>query len=190
MNDKNDRRSQRTRQALGDALVELMMERGYDVISIKDIIERANVGRSTFYSHYVDKDELFVSQLDRLMDVLNRNVPQEHSEENLFFPSLGLLRHIKEQWRLYRILAWGQGVDVLTKHMQKSMSEKIEQRLVAGGQTYDVPVPVLANFLSGSFLSLVKWWLDNKMTYSPEQMDDMFQKLALRSVKALLVNAR
>ena len=187
MNDKNDRRSQRTRQALGDALVELMMERGYDAISIKDIINRANVGRSTFYSHYADKDELFVSQLDRLMDLLSRHVPQEHSEGNPFFPSLGLLQHIREQWKLYKILAWGSGVDVLSKHLQKSLSEKIEQGLVAGGQTYEVPVPIIANFLSGSFLSLVKWWLDNKITYSPEQMDEMFQKLALRSVKALVI---
>jgi len=187
MKDKNDRRSQRTRQALGDALVELMMERGYDDVSIKDIIDRANVGRSTFYSHYADKDELFVGQLDRLMEVLSRHIPQELSDENPFFPSLGLFQHIKGQWKLYRILAWGSGVDVLTKHLQRIMSEKIEQRLLANGQDYDVPVPILANFLSGSFLSLVKWWLDNKMTYSPEQMDEMFQKLALRSVKALRV---
>jgi len=187
MKDKNDRRSQRTRQALGDALVELMMERGYDDVSIKDIIDRANVGRSTFYSHYADKDELFVGQLDRLMEVLSRHIPQELSDGNPFFPSLGLFQHIKEQWKLYRILAWGSGVDVLTKHLQRTMSEKIEQRLLAYGQDYEVPVPILANFLSGSFLSLVKWWLDNKMTYSPEQMDEMFQKLALRSVKALRV---
>ena len=187
MNDKNDRRSQRTRQALGDALVELMMEKGYDAISIKDLIDRANVGRSTFYSHYADKDALFVSQLDRLMDVLNRHVPQEYSEENPFFPSLGLLRHIKEQWKLYRILAWGSGIDALTRHLQKLLSEKIEGRLLADRQSYEVPVPIIANFLSGSFLSLVKWWLDNKMTYSPEQMDEMFQKLALRSVKVLTV---
>ena len=187
MSDKNDRRSQRTRQALGDALVELMMERGYDAISIKDIINRANVGRSTFYSHYADKDELFVSQLDRLMDLLSQHVPQERSEGNPFFPSLGLLQHIQEKWKLYKILAWGSGVDVLSKHLQKSLSEKIEQGLVESGQTYEVPVPIIANFLAGSFLSLVKWWLDNKMTYSPEQVDEMFQKLALRSVKALLI---
>ena len=185
MNDKNDRRSQRTRQALGDALVELMMEKGYDAISIKDIIDRANVGRSTFYSHYADKDALFVGQLDRLMNLLNRHVPQDHAEQNPFFPSLGLLQHIKEQWKLYRILAWGSGIDVLTKHLQKLLSEKIEEGLLADGKNYEVPVPVLANFLSGSFLSLVKWWLDNKMAYSPEQIDEMFQKLALRSVKVL-----
>jgi len=180
---KNDRQSQRTRQALGDALVELMMEKGYDAVSIKDIIEHANIGRSTFYSHYADKDELFASQMDRLVDLLSQHVPYELSSGNPYFPSLGLFQHIKQQWKLYKILAWGSGVDVLTKHLQKSMSEKIEQRLLASGQAYAVPTTVIANFLSGSFLSLVKWWLDvNKMSYSPEQMDEMFRKLALPGI--------
>jgi AcrR family transcriptional regulator len=182
MSDKNDRRSQRTRQALGDALVELMMDKGYDAISIKDIIEHANVGRSTFYSHYADKDELFVSQLDRVVNMLSQHVPQESSDGNPFFPSLGLFQHIQEQWKLYKMLAWGSGVDVLTRHLQKSLSEKIEQRLSEDGQAYEVPLPIIANFLSGSFLSLIKWWLDNKMIYTPEQMDVMFQKLALPGI--------
>jgi len=182
MKDKNDRRSLRTRQALGDALVELMMEKGYEAISVKDIIERANVGRSTFYSHYADKEELFVGQLDRLVELLSQHVPQDTPDGNTFFPSLGLFIHIKEQWKLYRILAWGSGVDLLTRHLQKSLSEKIEERLSAGGQSYEVPLPVMANYLAGSFLSLVIWWLDNKMVYSPEQMDDMFRNLALPGV--------
>jgi len=182
MNDKNDRRSQRTRQALGDAFVELLMEKGYDALSIKDIIERAIVGRSTFYSHYADKDELFVGQLDRLMELLSQHVPQAHAEENPFFPSLGLFQHIKQQQKLYRILTWGSGMDVLTKHLQKTMSQKIEERLLVNGQAYDVPAPIIANLLAGSFLALVKWWLDNKMIYSPAEMDEMYRRLALAGI--------
>jgi len=183
MSDKNDRRSQRTRQALGDALVDLMMEKGYDAISIKDIIEHANVGRSTFYSHYVDKDELFVSQLDQVVNMLSQHVPQKLSDGNPFFPSLGLFQHIREKWKLYKMLVWGSGVDVLTRHLQKSLSEKIEQRLSENAQAYEIPVSIIANFLSGSFLSMIKWWLDNKMIYSPEQMDEMFQKMALPGIE-------
>jgi AcrR family transcriptional regulator len=183
---KNDRRSQRTRQALGDALVELMMEKGYDAVSIKDIIDRANVGRSTFYSHYDDKNELFVSQLDRLIDLLSQHIPQGRSAGNPFFPSLGLFQHIKQQQRLYKTLVWGSGIDLLTRHLQKSLSEKIEQVLLGSSQVYELPIPVIANFLSGSFLSLVKWWLDNKMAYSPEQMDEMFRKLALAGISPQL----
>lgn len=182
MNNKNDRRSQRTQQALGDAFVELLMEKGYDALSVKDVIERANVGRSTFYSHYADKEQLFVGQLDRLMDVLSHHLPESHAEKNPFFPSLGLLQHIKEQQKLYRILTWGSGADVLTRHLQKSMTGKIEQRLSAEAGKYNAPIPVIANFLAGSFLSLVKWWLDNKATYSPEEMDEIYRRLTLPGI--------
>jgi hypothetical protein len=75
-------------------------------------------------------------------------------------------------------------VDVLTGHLQKSMSERIEQRLAAEGQACEVPAPVIANFLTGSFLSLVRWWLENKMTFSPEQMDEMYRKLALQGINS------
>ena len=185
MKDENDRRSQRTRQALGDALVELMMEKGYEAVSIKEIIERANVGRSTFYTHFTDKDDLLVSQLDRLMALLSEHIPQAQAEGNPYFPSLGLFIHIQQQRQFYRILSWGLGGNALTQHLQKAMCALIEQQLVASGQTYEVPVPVIANFLAGSFLSLVRWWLDNKMTCSPEEMDAMFRKLAFEGMKGL-----
>lgn len=181
MNDKNDRRSQRTRQLIGDAFVDLLLEKGYEAMSIRDVIERANVGRSTFYSHFKDKEELFASQLDRLLETLSRHLPL-HVEQNPYFPSLGLFQHIQEQQKLFRALAWTSGMDVSTRHLQKSMTEKIEEKLRSDGKTYLVPIPVMANFLAGSFLTLVKWWLDNKMVYSPEEMDAMYRSLALAGV--------
>jgi len=183
MEDKRDRRSQRTRRALGDAFVELLMEKGYQNISIKEIIDRADVGRSTFYSHYSDKGELFLSQLDRLINLLTQHIPQELSTGNPFFPSLGLFKHVKQERKLYKLLVSDAGVDVLTKYLQKSLEEKIGESLLASKQDHEVPIPVIANFLSGSFLSLIRWWLDQKLIYSPEQMDEMFQKLALPGVE-------
>ena len=58
---KMDRRAQRTRELLQKALIELISERGYDAITIQDIVDRANLGRTTFYLHYNSKDELFMS---------------------------------------------------------------------------------------------------------------------------------
>ena len=184
---KNDRRSQRTRQALGYALLHLMMEKGYEAVSIKDIIDRANVGRSTFYAHYADKDELFAKQFDRMIEMLIQHTPQDDSDRNLLFPSLRLFEHIQEQWKLYKILSRESGINVHTRQLQKSISERIEQRLLASGQTFDVPVPIIANFLAGSLLSLLKWWLDNKMPYTPKQMDEIFQKLALPGITQVAI---
>jgi AcrR family transcriptional regulator len=182
LSDKNDRRSQKTITALGDALLDLMMEKGYEAISIKEIIDRANVGRSTFYSHYPDKDALLLSQLDRVVEFLSQNQPQHTSDGNLYFPSLGLFQHIQEQYKLFRILAWDSGINLVTRHLQKSLSEQVERRLVESGQVHEIPVPVIASFMAGSFLALVRWWLDNKMIYPPEEMDRMFRKLALPGI--------
>jgi len=181
MSEKNDRRSQRTRQALGDAFIELMMEKGYEAVTIKDIIERANVGRSTFYAHYADKEGLLASQFNRLIETLIQHAPQEGTENNPFFPSLGLFQHVQQQWKLYRILSW-ESNSLHVQHLQKSVSERIEGRLSASGRTFDAPIPVIANYMAGSLLSLLKWWLDNKMAYSPEQMDEMYRRLALAGI--------
>jgi AcrR family transcriptional regulator len=181
MNDKHDRRSQRTRHLLSEAFVQLMREKGYSAITVHDLIERANIGRSTFYSHYRDKDDLFVHELDRVIEALSHRIPQE--EELPYFPSLGLFRHVGEEVELYKALVWTPGIDLLIKHLQKSLSSRIEQGLQKSAKDFDIPLPILANSIAGSFLTLLKWWLENKMTYSPEEMDAMFRRLTIEGIE-------
>src|SRR5215470_10438057 len=180
MSDKNDRRSQRTRHLLSAALVELIREKDYSAITVSDIIERANVGRSTFYAHYRDKDDLFVGELDLVIEVLSQRIPGQ--EEIPFFPSLGLFRHVGEEYELYKALVWSPGMDLLIKHLQKSLSTRIEQGLQKSEKDPEVPLPLLANFIAGSFLTLLKWWLENKMIYSPEAMDKIYKRLTIEGI--------
>ena len=185
MSDKQDRRSQRTRHLLSAALVELIREKDYNTITVSDIIERANVGRSTFYAHYHDKDDLFVGEMDRVIEVLSQRIPGQ--EEIPFFPSLGLFTHVGEEYQLYKALLWTPGIDLLIKHMQKSLTLRVEQGLQKSGREFEVPIPALANFIAGSFLTLLKWWLENKRMYSPEQMDEMFKKLTMPTLETQIV---
>jgi hypothetical protein len=180
MNEKKDRRSERTRQSLSEALVELIREKDYQSISVGDIIERANVGRSTFYAHFRDKDDLFLGNLDEVIDFLG-------GDDSFPLPSLGLFQHIHEEYGLYKALTWGPGIDLLVKHIRKSLSKKVAQNLQKSGKEFNVPVPVLANYITGSFLSLLQWWLDNKMVYPPEQMDAIFKKLTLPGMEEATV---
>jgi AcrR family transcriptional regulator len=182
MTDKNDRRSQRTRQALSNALVELIQEKDYSTITVNDIIERANVGRSTFYAHYQTKDDLLLDQMDRVIELLSQD--SAHPEEFPYFPSLGFLQHVGgDHYELYKALVWGPGMDLITRHLQKSLSQRVEQGLQNSGRDFEVPLPLLANFVTGSFLNLLKWWLENKRIYSPEQMDEFYKKVTLPGVK-------
>jgi AcrR family transcriptional regulator len=185
---KKDRRSQRTRYLLSAALVELIREKDYNSITVSDIIERANVGRSTFYAHYRDKDDLFVGEMDRLIEELSQRIPGQ--EQMPFFPSLGLFRHVGEEYELYKALVWTPGIDLLMKHMQKSLSQRVEQGLEKSGQKYEVPLPVLTSFIAGNFLILLKWWLENKRIYSPEQMDEIFRKLTFRGIQSQKENLK
>ena len=182
MNDrKHDRRSQRTRHSLSAAFVELLREKGYSAMTVSDIIERANIGRSTFYSHYRDKDDLFVGELDRVIELLSQQIPNQ--EDIPFFPSLGLFQHVGEEYELYKSLLWTPGIDLLIKHLQTSLSHRIEEGLQKSGNDVDIPLPILASFIAGSFLTLLKWWLENKMIHSPEEMDVIFKRLALAGIE-------
>jgi AcrR family transcriptional regulator len=183
MKDKHDRRSQRTRHLLSAAFVELMREKGYSAITVSDLIERADIGRSTFYSHYRGKDDLFVSELDRVIEALSRHIPDQH--EIPYFPSLGLFRHVGKEYELYKALVWTPGIDLLIKHLQKSLSQRIEAGFQKSGKEFEVPIPILANFLAGSFLTLLKWWLENKMIHSPEEIDAMFRRLTAPGIGAM-----
>jgi AcrR family transcriptional regulator len=162
-------------------LVELIKEKDYNGITVSDIIERANVGRSTFYAHYRDKDDLFVGELDRVIELLSHRIPDQ--KEMPFFPSLGLFHHVGEEYELYKSLLWGPGIDLLIKHLQKSLTKRIEQGLQESRKEFNVPIPILANFIGGSFLTLLQWWLENKMIYPPEEMNEIFKRLTLAGIE-------
>src|SRR5687768_3006202 len=105
-----DRRIQKTRKLLLDALIALTIEKGYEKVTIQDIIDRANVGRSTFYSHFESKDQLLIGN-DNFQDLLSRSI-QANSKEGLDF--LPIYEHVAENHGLARIFLGKQGGDIVT----------------------------------------------------------------------------
>ncbi len=189
-NAKEDRRTKRTRQLLGDALVELMLEKRFDDITIQDILDRADIGRSTFYAHYTDKEHLLMSQIESLIHQLDEYTTKKGYPHNGLLPSLELFRHVQQQRRLMQAFVWGRGAEMLTRNFQGQVSKVIEQNLLSltGDQVdFSVPLPVVANFVASTFLMLLRWWFDDDMRHTPEQMDEMFQKLVMPGIHGLVV---
>ena len=189
-NTKADRRSERTRQLLSAALIELMLEQRYDEITVQDIIDRANIGRSTFYAHYLDKEDLLVSGFTRVLDTLGLSPQQRGEGENQAPPSLArFFQHVQEHHQLYKALVHGGGIDRLFKKSHQHMRRNIEQHLAAlipAGQAPAAPLPLVADYLAGAILSMLTWWLDNEMPYTPEQMDTLFQQLVRPGIQTTL----
>lgn len=189
-NVKDDRRSKRTRKALGDALVELMLTKRFDDITVQDILERANIGRSTFYAHYTDKEQLLMAQIERMIHQLEAYTIEMGQQHNVLLPSLELFRHVQEQRRLMQAFVWGRGAEMLTRDFQGQVSKIIEQNLLSltdNAAGFSVPLPVVANFVASTFLMLLRWWFDEDMRHTPEQMDAMFQKLVMPGVHGVAV---
>jgi AcrR family transcriptional regulator len=183
---REDRRSRRTRQTLQQALRELMMEQRYDQITVQDIIDRANVGRSTFYSHYLDKDDLLRSEIEELLSRFARRMEDDAKTARLL-PSLELLQHFRDSHALIRALVRGRAMEPVLKTMHSQLSSQIEARLrgLMGTSTSpQVPVSLVANYVAGTLLMLFQWWLDRDMLESAEQLNAYFLDLVRPSVRA------
>jgi AcrR family transcriptional regulator len=183
---RDDRRSRRTRRMLGNALVELMVEKRYDTITVQEIIDRANVGRSTFYAHYMDKEDLLQSQTAEVVASLSHLMDQGIGS-NRIVPSLEFLRHVREFYPHIRALARGRAIETVLKTMQAQLSLHVEARLaryMPPDHVPTVPLPVIAQYVAGVLLTLLRWWLEREMPESPEQLDEYFLQLVRPGVLA------
>lgn len=186
---KEDRRSRRTRQLLGDALVGLMLEKHFESITVQDILDRADVGRSTFYAHYTDKESLLLSQIESIIHGMEEFAHNSGGTHHGLLPSLALFHHVKEQRRLMQAFVWGRGAEILTQDFQGQVSKIIEQNIrsmIGEAVAFSVPLPLVAKFVASTFLMLLRWWFDEDMRHTPEQMDEMFQKLVMPGIHGLV----
>ena len=182
-----DRRAQRTRQTLSQALIALIQEKRYAAITVQDICDRANVGRSTFYAHYQDKDDLLASNFQQMMESLGSQV--EWRDSQFRFPIAPLFQHVQEHHHLYKALAWGGGFDVLLRAGQQQWRAQIEKHLAMSlppERLPALPLDVITVYLAGTLQTMLLWWLERKMPYAPERMDEMFQQLVMPGVNAAL----
>lgn len=184
---KDDRRSRRTRQLLGDALESLMREGRYDAITVQHILDRADVGRSTFYAHFYDKDDLLVYIIETMLARLSERIAQDG--DPLLFGSLALFRHAAEYRSLYLTLKRGAKLEMLLATFQRYLTQDVERRLartLRPAQAAEAPLAGVATFVAGSFLTLLRWWLDEAPEHSPEQMDALFRALVLPGLHHVL----
>ncbi|MGW7410139.1 TetR/AcrR family transcriptional regulator [Streptomyces sp. NPDC054833] len=177
-----DRRVRRTRRALLDALSALMAQKGYDAVTVADIIDRADVGRSTFYSHYTDKADLLEDGLADLRSLLRPPVGSARPRHPLDF-SLPMFRHAHQQRRLARALAHRSSAGPLLSRIEELLVETVGEPLAAHASG-PVPVEAAARFVTGAFLGLLAWWLDQDEPCSAEEIDQVFRALVAPGLRA------
>lgn len=182
---KPDRRVKRTRRNLQQALHDLMTRKRYDAITVQDIIEEADVGRSTFYAHYQDKEDLAVSELFRIMDDLNRAIADSDPEGERLLPTKGLFDHIAENPHVFGSMLHDRGMEFFFDQGQQYWADRIEERLLGvlpPGHDPELPVRMAAAITAGTLVTMLRWWLENKMPYSADQMAQFADQLILPGI--------
>jgi AcrR family transcriptional regulator len=181
---KTDRRVQRTRELLQKALIELISERRYDAITIQDLVDRANVGRTTFYLHYSSKDELFISCHEAIVSEFHFGPLYPLSREELLSPEVppgmtSAFRHLEEARVLLYPIFLGKDSLLILRRIRDRSAQAIEASLRAAFAEADstIPFDVLANYLAGAQIALVQWWLEKRQPHTPENLAQTFHRL-------------
>lgn len=163
-----DRRVSRTRRALRQALLELLSESAYESISVQDITRHADVGRSTFYAHYLDKDDLLVESLRELGELVATD-----QTDPLGF-ARPLLEHVDEVRPMFRALLGRSGPTVVHDAFVETIREVLRRTWGAGIGREDATV----HFVSAGFVAIARWWVLERPDLRLDEVHAHFMALA------------
>jgi AcrR family transcriptional regulator len=177
---KTDARVRRTRDALGDALVALMQEKPFETITVQDVLDRAHVGRSTFYAHYSDKDDLLMSDAEDFYERVSFALSAQGDKSERVFPVKEFFSHIAEAKRFVNALSSSGKMQENMELARGHFARGIERRLTELPRGQSIPASdrsAVAFAHAGALLSLLTWWIDRGMRQSPAEMDEMFHRI-------------
>ncbi|MDP9052270.1 MAG: TetR/AcrR family transcriptional regulator [Acidobacteriota bacterium] len=175
---KTDKRILRTRDALGNALMELIREKPFDDITVQHVLDRAGVGRSTFYTHYRDKNDLFLSDVEDFFEMMSNLLTRHGAAARRIAPVRELFTHVSEVRELYSaFVVSGKSHDIIELGRGLFARSFDERLALAGSQLPAAQRAAQAHALAGSFFALLDWWRDHGMKEPPSEMDALFHRM-------------
>jgi AcrR family transcriptional regulator len=176
---KADRRVLRTRDRLGDALVELVQEKAFDAITVQDVLDRAGVARSTFYNHYRDTDDLFLSDVDEFLEKMAMRLVRGGEASERVAPVREFFAHVASSRALWDALAAAGRMPDFMELARGHFARAIEQRLAQMPQPAGSAAAersALAHAHAGALLSLLTWWMQRGAQQPAVEMDELFHR--------------
>jgi len=186
MKPAGDRRVRRTRAALRQALVELVLDKGFHAVTVEEITERADVGRATFYAHYRDKEDLLVGIVRDLAEDRERLLPavrQAHAEGFTGLPVKYIFEHAEQEKPVYQVILRGEGdgralrefTDLIRTHAEAAFRARVEQLAV----TPRIPLDIVARAWTGELIGLLTWWVENDTGYGAAEITAHLRDLSV-----------
>jgi len=177
-----DRRQQKTRKAIFDALGTLLEGKRFDHITVQEIIDTANIGRSTFYAHFETKDDLLKEMCtDIFRHVFTETLPQEAEQDfssggaNLKLKLGHILYHLRESRCNLSGIMCGESGELFTHFLRLYLRDLFfRYRDIFPA---DIPEDFLLHHLTGSFAEAVKWWMAEDTKHTPEEVASFYMAM-------------
>ena len=179
-----DRRQQKTRTAIFSAFTSLLAEKSYSKITVQEIIDAANVGRTTFYAHFETKDDLLKELCEELFGhIIGSAMDCTHTHglysdgstpESVF---CHLLQHLQENDKNIIALLSCESSEMFLRFFKDSLNELVRSQFINQNRkaNTDIPEDFLINHISGSFVEMVLWWIRGHRKQTPEDLDRYFR---------------
>ena len=179
-----DRRQQKTRTAIFSAFTSLLAEKSYSKITVQEIIDAANVGRTTFYAHFETKDDLLKELCEELFGhIIGSAMDCTHTHglysdgsapESVF---CHLLQHLQENDRNIIALLSCESSEMFLRFFKDSLNELVRSQFINQNRkaNTDIPQDFLINHISGSFVEMVLWWIRGHRKQTPEDLERYFR---------------
>lgn len=179
-----DRRQKKTRTAIFEAFTVLLSKKQYNKITIQDIIDEANVGRSTFYAHFETKEDLLKAFCEELFEHIVASAMDHGSIHGRYSDDAApqsmfchILQHLERNDHNILNLFSCESSDIFLRYFKESLNELIRVQVLRDRdiRSRNLPEDFLVNHLSGSFVEMVQWWSKNGRKETPEQLDMYFK---------------
>lgn len=182
-----DRRIRKTRQAIFTAFIELLSKKEYSQITVAEILQRADVGRATFYAHFETKDYLLKEFCEELFCHLF-DVEEDNQKGHVHIfnceGSSGVFLHLfshlqKNDNNLLTLLSCANN-DLFLKYFKSNLYTLVESRLdqIDGQKDLSIPKSYRVSVICACFVETVKWWIDTGRKQTPEKLTEYFYKVA------------
>ena len=177
---KPDSRAVHTRDRLGDALIALLLAKPFDDITVQEVLDRAGVSRSTFYEHYRDKNDLFLSDVDEFFAAMSTLLARRNDPSERVAPVAEFCAHVAGARDMYAaMVASGRMHDVNelgAAHFARGIAARLAGQRRGAAMSTETR-SALAHGLAGALMSMLTWWVRRGMIETPQRMDEFFHAM-------------
>ncbi len=168
-----DRRVQRTRDALRVALMQLMVDVGWDGIDVQALCQKANIGRSTFYQHYANKEELLSANFEALRLALLAHAQTQTKQRGRLAFVPGLVAHVHEAQQVFRALVGRRSGNYVQDRFRELLVQLVRADAPASGSWQR---EAQAHYLGGALFEMLVWWLGHNRPQRPQEIAALFEQ--------------